>query len=197
MGVLDGCQRPNRHKEAARAASRPAWLLAACPLVISAPRVHTARHVRTVFVDPRPPAESALPRRDYFQVRVLAAWPLSRLHEQTRFRAEVFRLPVLRWPLSRNAYRSGFDATARQAAFYRVRRRDCCASPFAPSVHVIPRLQGYAEARKGTPACRQMDRGRFIVPALWQSNGTIRVVLRKPLIVLSGYASKCLPCNAR
>lgn len=53
------------------------------PLVIAAPRVHTARHVRTVVVNPHPPAESALPRRDYFQVRVLAAWPLSRLREQT------------------------------------------------------------------------------------------------------------------
>ncbi len=49
----------------------------------------------------------------------------------------------------------------------------------------------------GTPACRQMDRGRLIVPALWQSNGKVRVVLRKPLIVLSGCASKCLPCNGR
>ena len=33
-------------------------------------------------------------------------------------------------------YRSGFDATARQAAFYRVRRRDCCESAFAPSFRV-------------------------------------------------------------
>jgi hypothetical protein len=31
---------------------------------------------------------------------------------------------------------------------------------------------------------------------LWQSNGKIRVVLRKPLIVSSGWVSKCLPCNA-
>jgi hypothetical protein len=45
-------------------------------------------------------------------------------------------VPVLRWPLSRNAYRSGFDATARQAASYRVRRRDCYESPFASSFHV-------------------------------------------------------------
>ena len=58
-------------------------LAAGCPLVIAAPRVHTAVHVRTVFVNPRPPAESALPRRDCFQVRVLAAWTLSRLREQT------------------------------------------------------------------------------------------------------------------
>jgi hypothetical protein len=36
-----------------------------------------------------------------------------------------------------------------------------------------------------TPACRQMDSGRPIVPALWQSNGESRVVLRKPLMVLS------------
>jgi hypothetical protein len=42
----------------------------------------------------------------------------------------------LRWLLSRNAYRSGFDATAWQAASYRVRRRDCYESPFASSFHV-------------------------------------------------------------
>jgi hypothetical protein len=74
---------PDRHKEAVPVPRVPPAWLAACPLVIVAPWVQTARHVRTVVVDPRPPAESALPRRDYFQVRVLAAWPLSRVHEQT------------------------------------------------------------------------------------------------------------------
>ena len=82
MGVLDGISDMIvTKKQRQLLASR--LLLAAYPLVIVAPWVHTARHVRTVVVDPRSPAESALPRRDYFQVRVLAAWPLSRLREQT------------------------------------------------------------------------------------------------------------------
>ena len=111
-------------------------LLVGCSLVIAAPRVHTALHVRTVFVNPRPPAESAL--RDVI-VFMFECWPHGRFRACASKRdseRKFFALPVLRWPLSRNAYRSGFDATARQAAFYRVRRRDCCESPFAPSFHV-------------------------------------------------------------